>query len=249
MKKKLFIPVICYNHTANTEYMMSLIALTHVLKNSGIEFVLYPIVFDSLVSRARNAAVAQFLHSDCTDLIFIDSDIEFDPESVIKLLRHGKEVVAGVYAKKYYVLDRVFQGEEIVDFVISGNVELNSQGLIECTYAPTGFLMINRSVFQKMMSAYPHLKYRNDIDGYGNLDTFYDFFHVSVRNGILESEDWGFCSLWRELGGKILIDPTICLGHVGWTTFRGNPWKWCQESISRNLSRETQKIGKKLSIK
>ena len=119
MKTKLFIPVICYNHTANTEYMMSLIRLTHKLRDQDIEFVLFPIVFDSLVSRARNAATAHFLNSDCTHMIFIDSDIEFDAESVLKLLRHGKDVVAGVYAKKYYNLDRVVTGEEIVDFVIS----------------------------------------------------------------------------------------------------------------------------------
>ena len=234
MKTKLFIPVICYNHTANTEYMMSLIGLTHNLRDKDIEFVLFPIVFDSLVSRARNAAVAHFLNSDCTHLIFIDSDIEFDPESVLKLVRHGKDVVAGVYAKKYYNLDRVVTGEEIVDFVISGHVQMNAEGLIECTYAPTGFLMISRETFVKMMEAYPHLRYNNDIAGYGDLTTFYDFFQVSVRNGILESEDWGFCSLWREIGGKILIDPTISLGHSGWHTFKGNPWKWCQEAIRRN---------------
>ena len=162
------------------------------------------------------------------------SDIEFDAESVLKLLRHGKDVVAGVYAKKYYNLDRVVTGEEIVDFVISGHVQMNAEGLIECTYAPTGFLMISRETFVKMMEAYPHLRYNNDIAGYGDLTTFYDFFQVSVRNGILESEDWGFCSLWRELGGKILIDPTISLGHSGWHTFKGNPWKWCQEAIRRN---------------
>ena len=233
-KRKLFIPLICYNHTANTEYMMSIISLTHKLRDSDIDFLLFPIVFDSLVSRARNAAVAHFLNSDCTDLIFIDADIEFDPQSVLKLLSHCKEVVAGVYAKKYYNLDRVFKGEEIVDFVISGEVQLNADGLIECTYAPTGFLMIDRSVFEKMMLAYPHLRYNNDISGYGDLTTFYDFFQVSVRNGILESEDWGFCSVWREIGGKILVDPTISLGHIGWNTFKGNPWKWCQEAIRRN---------------
>lgn len=241
MKRKLFIPIICYNHTANTEYMMSLINLTHKLKESDVEFQLFPIVFDSLVSRARNAAAAHFLASDCTDLIFIDSDIEFDPANVFKLMHHKKDVVAGIYAKKYYNLDRIFAGEEIVDFVISGEVQLNADGLIECTYAPTGFLMISRTVFERMAEAYPHLKYSNDISGYGNLDTFYDFFQVSVRNGILESEDWGFCSLWREIGGKILVDPTISLGHIGWNTFKGHPWKWCQEAIRRNSGENNEK--------
>lgn len=235
MNKKLFIPVICYNHTANTEYMMSLLKLSHRLRDLDIQYVLFPIVFESLVSRARNAAVAHFLASDCSHLMFIDSDIEFDSESVIKLLNHNKEVIAGVYPKKYYVMERMFTAEEVVDYPIAGQVNLNNEGLVESEYLPTGFLMIEKVVFEKMIKAYPELKYSNDINGYGDLDTFYDFFRVSVRNNILESEDWGFCSLWRELGGKVLLDPTIQLGHIGWNTFKGNPWKWCQEAISRNF--------------
>jgi len=104
MKEKLFIPVICYNHMANTEFMISLIRLTHYLRDKNINYCLYPIVFESLIPRARNAAAAHFLDSDCSHLLFIDSDIEFEPESVAKLLRHNKEVIAGVYPKKYYVI-------------------------------------------------------------------------------------------------------------------------------------------------
>ena len=234
MKKKLFLPIICYNHTANTEYMLSLIKLTHHLRDNKIDFTLFPIVFESLVSRARNAAAAHFIDSDCSHMMFIDSDIEFDAHSVVKLLSFDKEVVSGVYPKKYYVFDRVPSGKEIVDFVIAGEVQLNAEGLIESTYLPTGFLMINKSVFIEMMAKYPELKYENDINGYGDLDYFYDFFKVGVRDGIYESEDWGFCSLWRKIGGKVLIDPTIKLGHIGWNTFSGNPWKWCQEAIERN---------------
>ena len=83
MKDKLFIPVICYNHTANTEYMISLIRLTHHLRDKGINYCLYPIVFESLIPRARNAAAAHFLDSDCSHLLFIDADIEFDAESFV----------------------------------------------------------------------------------------------------------------------------------------------------------------------
>ena len=234
MRHKLFIPVICYNHSANTEYMMSLISLSGLLRDRGIEFQFYPIFFESLVNRARNAAVANFLISDCSHLLFIDSDIEFQAESVVKLLNHNKDVISGLYPKKYYVMDRIFKNEEVVDFPVSGNVALNAEGLIEAEFLPTGFLLIKREVFDKMILKYPELHYSNDISGYGELDTFYDFFRVSIRNGILESEDWGFCSLWRAIGGQVLIDPTIELIHWGWNKFNGNPWKWCQEAIARN---------------
>jgi hypothetical protein len=236
VKEKLFIPVICYNHMANTEFMISLIKLTHHLRDKNIDYCLFPIVFESLIPRARNAAAAHFLDSDCSHLLFIDSDIEFEPESVIKLLRHNKEVIAGVYPKKYYVLNRVFNNEEIVDYPFGGEIHFNKDGLIETTYLPTGFLMIKREVFIKIASSKPELKYKNDIDGYGQLDTFYNFFRSGVHNGIYESEDWGFCSIWRELGGKVLIDSTIKLGHIGWNKFDGNPLKWCQEAIHRYSS-------------
>lgn len=218
---------------ANTEFMMSLIKLTHLLRDNDINYYLYPIAFDSLIPRARNAAAAHFLNSDCSHLLFIDADIEFHPESALKLLRHNKEVVAGVYPKKYYMWDRIFAGEEAVDFVFGGEVYFQEDGLIESTYLPTGFLMIKKEVFIKISSNKPELKYQNDIDAYGQIDTFYNFFRSGVHNGIFESEDWGFCSIWRELGGKVLIDPTIKLGHIGWNNFLGNPLKWCNEAINR----------------
>lgn len=238
MSPKIFIPVICYNHTANTEYMMSLIKTTHYLRDQNIGYVLFPIVFESLINRARNASVAHFLNSDCSHLMFIDADIEFDPESILRLLTHDQDVISGVYAKKYYVMERLASGQEVVDFPISGQITLNEKGLIDSTYLPTGFLMIKKSVFEKMTNHYSHLKYSNDISGYGHLDTFYDFFQVSVRNGILESEDWGFCSLWRAIGGQVLIDPAIQLGHIGWHKFSGDPLKWCKEAIERNSALE-----------
>ena len=58
---KLFVPLICYNHTCNTEYMMSILKLLNAAKDSKLNISFYPIFFESLVSRARNAAVAHFL--------------------------------------------------------------------------------------------------------------------------------------------------------------------------------------------
>ncbi len=105
---KIFVPLICYNHSCNAEYMMSMLSLLNAVKNRGINCTFYPIFFESLISRARNASVAHFLEDEeSTHLLFIDSDIIFTPDDVFKLIAANKDVVAGIYPKKYITWDRL----------------------------------------------------------------------------------------------------------------------------------------------
>ena len=232
---KLFVPLICYNHTCNTEYMMSILKLLNTAKETGLNMSFYPIFFESLVSRARNAAVAHFLEDpENTHLLFIDSDIIFEPEDIFKLIQANKEVVAGIYPKKYIVWDRLKKNSEAerVDFPMGGTITMTEDNLIELDYLPTGFLLISRTAIEKIIAAHPELKYRNDIDGYmGAGDNFYDLFKVGIRNGIYESEDWGFCSLWKGVGGKVLIHPDINVKHLGWHEYSGNLMKFIIEQM------------------
>ena len=223
---KVFIPLICYNHTCNTEWMMSILKLLNSAKETGLNMSFYPIFFESLVSRARNAAVAHFLEDEeNTHLLFIDSDIIFEPEDVYRLIQAEKDVIAGMYPKKYIVWDRLKKdpNAERVDFPIGGEIKVTDDDFIESGYLPTGFLMIKRKAILKLIEQHPELKYKNDIDGYGfDNDNFYNLFNAGIRNGIYESEDWGFCSLWKESGGQVLIHPDINLKHVGWHEYSGN---------------------------
>ena len=223
---KVFIPLICYNHTCNTEWMMSILKLLNSAKETGLNMSFYPIFFESLVSRARNASVAHFLEDEeNTHLLFIDSDIIFEPEDVYRLIQAEKDVIAGMYPKKYIVWDRLKKdpNAERVDFPIGGEIKVTDDDFIESGYLPTGFLMIKRKAILKLIEQHPELKYKNDIDGYGfDNDNFYNLFNAGIRNGIYESEDWGFCSLWKESGGQVLIHPDINLKHVGWHEYSGN---------------------------
>jgi choline kinase len=185
-----------------------------------------------LVSRARNAAVAHFLQDeDATHMLFIDSDIIYEPEDVLRLIQADKEVIGGMYPKKYIKWDHIkkYPEAERVDFPV-GTSKINSEGFIETKYAPTGFLMIAKTAINKLIKSNPQLKYRNDIDGYGTGDTFYDLFHVGIKDGIYESEDWGFSSLWREAGGIVYIHPEVNLKHVGWHEYEGNLQKYIIEN-------------------
>jgi hypothetical protein len=100
---------------------------------------------------------------------------------------------------------------------------MTEDNFLEMDYLPTGFLLISRTAINKITKAYPELKYKNDIDGYMSAgDNFYDLFKVGIRNGIYESEDWGFCSLWKSVGGQVLIHPEINVKHLGWHEYSGN---------------------------
>lgn len=235
---KVFIPVISYNHTCNTEYMFSLIQLILNLRQHNIQTVLYPIVFDSLISRARNAAVAHFLSDpEATHLLFIDSDIEFKTEDVFALLMADKPVVCAAYAQKWLNLNsmkKVFSSQieipEPMQLATKTSVHLlppaNPDYLMKAKYATTGFLLIQRNVFEVIAKNNPGLAYNNDVDGYAGANPafFYNFFPLNIHpeTKILESEDYGFSRLWSDLGGEIYVATNISLNHMGWYSYQAN---------------------------
>lgn len=240
-KMHVFIPALCYNHTANTEWMMSLFRLFLFFKENGINATIMPITFDSLVSRARNAAVANFLSNpEATHILFIDSDIEFSPEQVLRLFHVNEPVVAAGYPQKWLSEEKVKQimtqpTQLKAPFELATTIPvhlLNGQSpseVMEAEYATTGFLLIQRKAFETLMEKYPERHYRNDIDGYMSADPrfFYDFFPILIHpvTKRLESEDYGFSRLWREAGGKIHIATDVTLTHHGWYGFKGNLYR------------------------
>lgn len=241
---KLFIPLLCYNHTCNTSFMMSMFRFVMALRNSNIPAVVFPITFESLISRGRNAAVAHFLGTpDATHLLFIDSDIEFEADDVAKLIAADKDVICAGYAQKWLredMVGNVFQRETVpprpLELCTHTSIQVprpkrveDVQEVVEIDYATTGFLLIKRGVFEKMKQAYPNRKYINDIDGYmsGDQDSFYDFFPATIheRTRKFESEDFGFSRLWKECGGTVHLHTNISLIHHGWFGFPANIYR------------------------
>ncbi len=226
---------------------MSMIRLIMFLKENRIDATMIPIVFDSLVSRARNAAVAMFMSDPkFTHLLFVDADIEFNPEDVMKLLLANKPVIGSGYAQKFIdeqALVNIINGNATVpkplELCTRNSVHLTAaalqqapQSIMEAEYVTTGFLVIQRSVIADMMKAYPDRKYKNDIDGYmsANPDMFYDLFTVMVNPTTrrFESEDYGFSRLWKEIGGKIWAMTDIVLKHHGWMGYSNNLYRQLQ---------------------
>jgi hypothetical protein len=97
---------------------------------------------------------------------------------------------------------------------------------MEVDYLTTGFMLIERGVIQTLMNVYPERRYTNDIDGYfgANQEMFYNFFSVEINpiTKRFESEDYSFCRLWTQQGGKVYVIPDITLTHYGWFGYETN---------------------------
>ena len=162
------------------------------------------------------------MESDCTHLFFIDSDIEFDAESILRALAFDKDIMAGAYPKKalpiQYAMNFKFIDQE------KGQIRVEN-GAVEVLDASTGFFCIKRNVFDKIRQHYPELHYKND----SNIDekyapycySFFDTIQDPEDNRYL-SEDYTFCRRLQKIGGEIWIDLSTKLNHVGSYTFEGD---------------------------
>jgi FkbM family methyltransferase len=165
---------------------------------------------DSLVTRARNTLTADFLRSDCTDMLMLDSDIVFTPNQVARLMSHKVDLVAGFYPKKQ---------EGPLRWVCNAiKSKPRTDGLQRVRYMGTGFMRIGRSVFERMIERYgEQIAYHPDSDPKA---TEYDFWSVGVyrnpKTGFQRylSEDWFFCQRWLDLGGTVWGDTRIILRHI-----------------------------------
>lgn len=247
-KEKIFIATPCYGGMLTEAYFRSVVRLLTFFNQHQLQVAFGTIANESLVTRARNVLVAYFLKSEYTKLMFIDADIEFQVEDVIKLIAHNKEVVVGAYPKKGVNWKRIMgsvRSNANVDYDENNIASFGSDyainfkfvnrdsrqiaienGLIRLHDGATGFMMIDRKAIDKMIAAYPEFKYNNDLNTPPELnDYFYAFFDTMIdpKDKRYLSEDYTFSRRWQDMGGDIWLDPSISLNHHGHFSFVGNP--------------------------
>lgn len=184
----------------------------------GIDIQICNISGCSVVSRVRNLIAKDFLDSDCTDLMFIDSDINFNAGDIFRLMAWNidpqKGIVAGipVARKKGKTYISTLDTDE------DENILMNYMGLVKAKRVATAFMLIRREVFEKMYEAHPEWRYHDEKKIGDEMIAFFDF---ALKDGNYIGEDFLFCDRARELGYEVWIDPTIKLGHVGLEEFAG----------------------------
>ncbi len=218
---KLYIATPCFGSQLHAAYVHSLLRTSNTLTKLGLEHVPAFVPGDSLITRARNVLVAQFMAGTCTHFLFIDGDIQWDDQSVLRLLAASEahEVCCGVYPKK------CLPPEYPVNFMPGASDHLNQDeqtGYVEIKDAPTGFLMVRRSAFERMMAAYPERKCILRQDSPAAEAPFeFNLFDCFIDDGRYLSEDFGFSRLWQGIGGRVWMDPQINLTHFGQYAYKG----------------------------
>ena len=231
----LFVSTPCYGGICLQAYAESMLRLQRTCAMNGIQMMLDTTENESLVHRARNIAVARFCQkTQATHFLFIDADIHFDPESVVRLIKADHDVSVACYPKKVVMWDQaeaeVKKGSTKDLARISASLVMNFKyaktqminGFAEVLDGPTGFMMIKRDVFMKMFEKYPELNCVNDHQN-KDLDTYVAVFDCMIDPETRRylSEDYAFCRRWQQMGGKIFADCMTTLGHVGNLRFYG----------------------------
>ena len=249
-KQRLVIGTPMYGGQCAGIYTKSTNDLSMLCSTHKIPMKYYFLFNESLVQRARNYIVDEFLRSDCTHLLFIDSDIGFDPRDALALLAlqisdpEKYDIVCGPYPKKTIAWEKIsvaaqqgygktnpFELEQFTsDFVfnpVSGLKQFKLADPVEVAEGGTGFMLITREALEKYRDSYPELAYKPDhvrtdnFDGSREIHAFFDCV-IDPESKRYLSEDYFFCRMARKAGLSVWMCPWMKINHVGSYIFKGD---------------------------
>lgn len=269
-KQKIFLATPMYGGQCAGMYTRSVADLTALCARYGIPLQFYFLFNESLITRARNYCVDEFMRSDATHLMFIDSDIGFDSNDVIAMLalslqEKDMDIVCGPYPKKTIswekikaAVDKGVADEDprvlenfVGDFVFNpknntGSVSINAP--VQVSEGGTGFMMIKKDTFHKYTEAYPEYMYKPDhvrtdaFDGTREIMAFFDCI-IDPESKRYLSEDYMFCYQAQKAGMKVWLCPWMKLKHVGSYIFGGSLADLA--SIGAAATADVSKLNKK----
>lgn len=189
---------------------LSLIESISALSWRHMDYKFQILTQGSQIDRDRSELAKEFLNSDCDRLFWIDSDMRFSIDDFFRILALSTkhDIIGASYPAKK---------EGGTEFLIEmNNLTVNSDehGCIEVLGYGLGFCCVSRKVMEDCRDASPTfldkgkpltMVFRTGIDG----------------EGVYRSEDMHFFKLCRSLGYRVMLDPTLELGHIGGYEYRG----------------------------
>jgi glycosyltransferase involved in cell wall biosynthesis len=174
------------------------------LDAAGIEHQMVTEIGNPYISQARNVMLRKALDTRPDHVVFLDHDISFPPDALVRFLQAEGDVVSGTYRFKKDEED--YMGCLFTD-AAGRPVVRESDGAIHAEWVPAGFLRVSASAVDKFMKAYPHLTYGTAYR------PFVDLFNHGAHKGIWYGEDYAFSRNWNDCGGAIWIVPDLDITH------------------------------------
>jgi hypothetical protein len=269
-QRRLFFATPMYGGQCAGMFCKSTNDLSAKSRELGVQLRYYYIFNESLITRARNYCTDEFLRSDCTHLIFVDSDIGFEADAVFTLLSlqsdaSDYDVICGPYPKKTIAWEKIkaavdagyadknpnILDEFVGDYVFNpaaGKTSFRLDEPAEVLESGTGFMMIRRKTLEKLAELHPEWSYRPDhvrsaqFDGSREITAFFHDPIDPVTKRWL-SEDYFFCQEVRKAGMKVWLAPWLRLQHVGTHIYGGSLAALAQ--IGAAATADVGKIGEK----
>lgn len=191
------------------------------------------------IIRQRNAIASRFMEAEkFTHLLFVDSDMEFDPRLVLRMLQMTRPFVGAIYPQKHIDLEGLvrlarssdaptnklvaksqrynLRSERAKSDVVDGAIQVDGIGM--------GLALIARRVFTTIVkNGGAKIKRKDDRTASDGLkEGLYNFFDLVYLGDEYLFEDFSFCHRWRQCDGEIwaVIDSDV--GHVGDVRFGGS---------------------------
>lgn len=214
------------SHDGNVSfgYALGLTDLALFFNQNNIYFEMARVVGSSLLPHARNSLIAMFLKSKCQRMLFVDSDQSWTKEACLALFQSNRRIIAGVTPHKRFPINLNFtplpehehffkdlSNKASAEFQEYVNKCANQQGEIEVSKAGTGFIMIDRSVFELML---PHVQEYQAFDNNPDVK-HHEYFAMGAIGGKYEGEDYMFNSMAKKLNIPTFISARSLVGHRG----------------------------------
>ena len=234
MNLHLVIGTPMYGGMCTSEYTQSLLNLSESANKSDVKLTTIFLGNESLIQRGRNTVAHHFMNlPDATHLLFIDADIKFRTQDIVRMIQADKSLIVGPVALKGYNWDEIRQaavnGEDDIGRTggvfninkLSGIDMVDENTPFEIEHGGNAFMMIRRDVFETLK---PHTPiYTNGGRSLPDDVEIYDYFRVEINKDTnhLLSEDYFLCHSYRQLGGKVWCAPWVETGHFGSHLFNG----------------------------
>lgn len=218
MDRHVWFAIPAYTGQIHMGTMRSIIADMLALADRGDRVTIFDESGNAMIGDCRGLIVAKFLESDATDLVFIDSDVTWESGALLRLVDAPVDFVAGIYPHRRDPVAFCVQYLDKPDLYADPET-----GLLEVKGVPAGFMRLSRSMLEQMVAQYPDTQfYCPEAPN----DTVHDLFGPYRIGKLKFGEDYSFCARWRDIGGKVWIDPEIAMGHTGYKTFMGHIGNW-----------------------